>query len=341
MRIPALGETELLVPLHEGVFEQPLWQTFLARLRAASGADGAGILVRGAEAVELVTGELPRGALARLVADNPGLRDGRVYDLAELDAGEQPAFGGLRLLHLTAPGEIAATLVLSAARPLSAAVGSLLAALAPHVRVALHSLAALERERARAELSEGVIARMNFGWISLDRQCRIVDCNAPAERVLRLSGLLRRGPYDRLVPSSPVLDRELVALVHDCAGNPEMRPHALNLSHDPWIDLLVTPVRVAGIGTGGQAVALVYLRGDRTSQAARHEQLAELFQLTPAEARFAWSMAQGLSIAEAAAEHGLTTETARYYSKRVYAKTGARGQADLVRHILTGVLALA
>ncbi len=46
-------------------------------------------------------------------------------------------------------------------------------------------------------------------------------------------------------------------------------------------------------------------------------------------------------ITEAAQAHGLTVETARYYSKKIYAKTGARGQVDLVRNILTGVLALA
>jgi len=90
-----------------------------------------------------------------------------------------------------------------------------------------------------------------------------------------------------------------------------------------------------------RAVAAVYLRGDRSSIADRHEQLVDLFGLTPAEARLAWALAQGLSIAEAADAHGLTTETARYYSKRIYAKTGARGQVDLVRNILTGVLALA
>ena len=44
---------------------------------------------------------------------------------------------------------------------------------------------------------------------------------------------------------------------------------------------------------------------------------------------------------EAAADLGLTVETARNYSKKIYAKTGARGQAELVRNILTGVLALA
>jgi len=48
-----------------------------------------------------------------------------------------------------------------------------------------------------------------------------------------------------------------------------------------------------------------------------------------------------LSIVEAAEAHALTVETARYYSKKIYAKTGARGQVDLVRNILTGVLALA
>ncbi|WP_066557244.1 helix-turn-helix transcriptional regulator [Croceicoccus bisphenolivorans] len=340
MRFPALDETDLLVPLHEGQFEQPLWQTFLARLRAAGSVGGAAILLHGAETVELVSGSFPSGLLGEIATANPALRDGRVYDRSELD-GVDTDVAGLRVMRLHPRGDIGATLALIDERPIGAATGSLLASLAPHFRAALRTFAALERERTRAELSEGVIARMNFGWISLDRQCRIVDLNAPADRVLRLSGLLRRGAYDRLVPASPAADRELGQLVARCAEEPDMRPHALNLSRDPWIDLLVTPVRVEGLGTGGQAVALVYLRGDRSSQADRQEQLADLFQLTPSEAKLAWSMAQGLSIAEAAEEHGLTTETARYYSKKIYAKTGARGQADLVRHILTGVLALA
>jgi len=37
---------------------------------------------------------------------------------------------------------------------------------------------------------------------------------------------------------------------------------------------------------------------------------------------------------------GLTVETARNYSKKIYAKTGARGHAELVRIILTSVLAI-
>ncbi|MEH6722502.1 MAG: helix-turn-helix transcriptional regulator, partial [Qipengyuania sp.] len=150
-----------------------------------------------------------------------------------------------------------------------------------------------------------------------------------------------RGPYDRLVPGSPAVDRQLTALVRAMATDPRHRPRAINLSQDPWIDILVAPMRVDALAGEGKAVAVVYLRGDRSSSADRHEQLVDLFDLTPAEARLAWSLAQGLSITEAAQAHGLTVETARYYSKKIYAKTGARGQVDLVRNILTGVLALA
>jgi DNA-binding CsgD family transcriptional regulator len=61
----------------------------------------------------------------------------------------------------------------------------------------------------------------------------------------------------------------------------------------------------------------------------------------PSEARLAWAISQGLSIADPAQSLGLTIETARKHSKKIYAKTGTRGQAELVRLILTSVLALA
>ncbi|MFD2137270.1 hypothetical protein ACFSLT_22710 [Novosphingobium resinovorum] len=48
-----------------------------------------------------------------------------------------------------------------------------------------------------------------------------------------------------------------------------------------------------------------------------------------------------MSIAEAAGQVGLTVESARTYSKRIYAKTGARSHADLVRFIHRSVLVIA
>ncbi len=67
----------------------------------------------------------------------------------------------------------------------------------------------------------------------------------------------------------------------------------------------------------------------------------QLWSLTPAEARFAAAIADGKSLDEAASALSITIETARHYSKRLYAKTGARGLPDLVRLLLTSVASLA
>lgn len=342
MRIPNLGETEILVPLHDGMFEQPMWQTFLRRLKRASGGGLAMLCLRTPGSHdELVLSDGEAGDVAQLL--DGSMREGRTYALHELVEGKpEGAYpADLRAIRLRDPSGLEAWLALGADMPLDAEHSSLLAALAPHLRVALQVLASLEREKARASMSADAFRRMNFGWIAVDERSRIVDCDPQAERFLERSGSLRRGPYDRLIPSSPVVDRQLTALVRDFAVDQRDRPHALNLSRDPWIDVLVSPMHLESLTGDSRAVAVIYLRGDRSSSADRHEQLVDLFDLTPAEARLAWSLSQGLSIAEAAENHGLTLETARYYSKRIYAKTGARGQVDLVRNILTGVLALA
>ena len=67
----------------------------------------------------------------------------------------------------------------------------------------------------------------------------------------------------------------------------------------------------------------------------------QLFSLSRSEARLALALSQGKSLAEAATALGFTLETTRNYSKRIYAKTGTRGQADLVRIILASIIALA
>ena len=209
-----------------------------------------------------------------------------------------------------------------------------------HLRVALRVLARLEQEKARASMTAGAFSHIDFGWIAVDRRCQIVDMDEQAQRFLSRSAALREGPYRRLIPSSPSIDRQLTSLVKSFAENPEARPRAVNLSQDPWIDILVSPVRVSSLSVGGGAVAVVYFRGDQSSSADRCQQLIDVFKLTQSEARFAWSIAQGISIADAAEKHGLTIETARNYSKKIYAKTGARGQVDFMRRVLTSVVAI-
>jgi DNA-binding CsgD family transcriptional regulator len=181
---------------------------------------------------------------------------------------------------------------------------------------------------------------MNFGWISIDDKCRILDIDPQADKILQRSGAIYRGRYDRLAFGSAKIDREMAMLAKSMRENPNSRARAINLSRDPWIDLLVAPTPARSMSASAQPVAIIYVSGDRRSNADRCEQLVDLFALTRSEARLAWALAQGQTIAEAATTLGLTTETARFYSKKIFAKTGARRQADLVRYILASVLAL-
>ncbi len=354
MRTPTLGESDLLLPLHEGVFEQPMWRTFLDRLRRSAGVDHVAVLVQSSGGGDVGTfvdsATLPE-TVRSLAAGLTGsaMREGRVYAIDDL-GGAEGAVGhllaplglvDLRAMRVRESGGLDAWLLLLGSKAIGASAGMALSMLSPHLAAALRVYSALEVERSRSQVSSDAFRRMNFGWVLVDGQCRIVDADAQAERVLERSGLLRRAGHGRLMLSSPGADRELTRLVSAFAADPDAPPRAINLSHDPWTDILVAPHRIASPVGAAQPVAAVYLKGDRSSSADRHEQLAELFRLSPSEARLAWSMAQGMTIAEAAVEHGLTLETARNYSKKIYAKTGARGQADVVRHILTSVLALA
>lgn len=366
MRVPNLGETELLVPLHEGMFEMPMWDRFLNRLRLATGCDIATLVLRAPDSISAIqlSAGLDRASprLQKLFDEkyagteplqSQRMREGRVYSLQELlehgDEGQHAfvedvlapqGIQFMRSVRLGDPSGLNAWLVLSARKEIPLSASALLTALLPHLRVALRVLSHLERERARASMTAGAFSHIDFGWIAVDRRCQVVDMDDQAERFLSRSNAMRQGPYGRLTPSSPAIDRELTALVKSFADDPDARPRAVNLSQDPWIDILVSPVRVASLSAGGKAVAVVYFRGDQSSSADRCQQLIDVFKLTQSEARFAWSIAQGISIADAAEKHGLTIETARNYSKKIYAKTGARGQVDFMRRVLTSVVAL-
>lgn len=274
------------------------------------------------------------------------MRPGRVYALEELIDGHDrpsPAPTALRHMRIARVSEAGATdawLHCADDRELKPSVGALLSAMLPHLAIALRTYGALEQERQRASVAAETFGRLNAGWITVDASCRIVDTTPYADEFFRRSALLRRGRYDRLVPASPIVDRELTALVKAYAKGKDGAPKAFNLSRDPLADILIAPLRDGAAGTQKAAVAIVYLSGDHWSRQDRHEQIAALFGLLPSEARMAWAMTQGLSIAEAAASIGLSVETGRHYSKNIYAKTGARGHADLVRIILTSALAI-
>jgi DNA-binding CsgD family transcriptional regulator len=69
--------------------------------------------------------------------------------------------------------------------------------------------------------------------------------------------------------------------------------------------------------------------------------VSRLFGLTGAEAAVAVCLAAGYTLEETAERRRITRGTARLHLKNAFRKTGARGQAQLIAHLLKAPATLA
>ncbi|MBB4860089.1 DNA-binding CsgD family transcriptional regulator [Novosphingobium chloroacetimidivorans] len=361
----------LVEPLIAGLVESPPWSVFLQRLKERVRGDYASLVFRPlpfgtpeARVIHLYAGEPSPPMVSRHYREELYRRDpmpyhdmaeGSVYALDELLQFEDPAhreflaqllepsgMNHMRMIRVAEPGGVSGWITITRRTgDFGRDVDALLVDLAPYLRAAMRGHVALERERMGAAVATEAIRRMSFGWVTLDAEGRVLDTDYIGAELLAASATLARGKDGQLTARNPALRKEIVAAVADLLGNPQARPRAIVLSREPWLDLLLV-ASAERMGTMRVAPAIIaYVHADNWSSADRCDQLGQLFDLAPSEARLALALSRGMSIAEAAGELGLTVESARTYSKRIYAKTGARGQADLVRFIHRSVLAIA
>lgn len=353
---------------HAGVFEQPCWNGFLAHVRKISGSDYASMSFRRADARQQDTIIIKSDNDGCTIANNDDelvrilrhtqlpymvIEANRPYSLQEIldlrDDQNDDYVTYLRRRHFTDTYVIRIAevgggnvwLTFGTSKGLySSWMGNLLQQLAPHVAIAAHTLAQLESERVRADIARDAVQKLNFGWLTFDAQARIIEIDPGAEALFRKTPSLARCRPGRPFPLRRAGPCDLVELLASTADVSTFPPRAVHLVDEPWLDMLIVPIRYRTLSGGATPVAVGYVHGVGAASAERCEQLIQLFGLTASEARLALVLSQGRSIAEAATELGFTIETARNYSKRIYAKTDTRGQADLVRIILASVIAL-
>ena len=101
--------------------------------------------------------------------------------------------------------------------------------------------------------------------------------------------------------------------------------------------MFVTPLAAAASESSlPDTAAMILLGNPRLAHVTAISLLRSLYGLTRAEAELTHLLAEGHSLEEAAGERSVTLNTARSQLKRVFAKTGAKRQADLVRIVLGG-----
>lgn len=246
-------------------------------------------------------------------ADSPlpdnltGLRLGRVYTGEELldralQGGLPQQASDLRAIGLRAQ-QGACWLMLSRQRGEFRAVDSAaLAAIAPHVTQAIDLAVRHSSNKALLDRATGLARRLGVGVLEFDHKGNCTAQDTIARDLLGQAGIT-------------------AAQLSAAQGRVQRISETLEL---------LFPV---------DAPKVAYLRhsAQNLPDAAL---IAQALGISLSEARLARALGMGDSLSQAAARLGLTVETARAYSKQIFAKTGLRGQPDLMRKLWTGALPL-
>lgn len=194
-----------------------------------------------------------------------------------------------------------------------------------HLARATVLAARLGLERARGSVAGMEAAGLPAAVLS---GRRVLAANALFERI---DGAYRIGPSDRLSLANPAADAifrtALAGGAHAACGRsvplPATERRGAMVVH-------VLPLRRAAHEIFAGDALVVVSAVSACPGAPPHGVLAALFDLTPAEARFAAEIARGLTLEQVAKVCGIQTSTARSHLKQIFRKTGTCRQSAVV-----------
>ncbi len=218
--------------------------------------------------------------------------------------------------------------------------------LMPHILRAVQISRQLANTRLQVAGALQGLRDLGVGLIIVDKRMGVLFASDAAERILRdgagltvSGGMLRaRGPLitDRLVKLIAEAGRTGVGAVDGGAGG------VLRLPRRPGqrpLSALVCPMRFDVPDLERRGVAIVFVADPEVRQMVPEARLSALYDLTPAEARLVAALAGGASLRSHADATGTSINTVKTHLRHVLDKTGARGQSDLIRLMLSEQLA--
>jgi DNA-binding CsgD family transcriptional regulator len=339
MTVSSADTETLLLPLLGGTS----WDLFLRNLAKRTGADRVVMLVRPHGTSQLAAMRCAAERTALSPSDQTGcevleswvseglgaLRASRVYALDEVQpidraglrtGSNSSAKGDMRIIRVTASEAAECWLMLlSRQANFSAADGALLNNLGPFIALAIRQYADRQALGMRSAAAEQLLNRLGVSHVLLDKQGRMLRGSGAAP--LALSTLAR----------DPAFACQCAALVG------RQRPFSIVEGAARTKPMVLLPLNVPQELASAAAILLVERRQPGSSATAAASMLRMVHGLSAREALLAWAIAQGEPMLEAGARLGLSRETTRNYSKRIYAKTGTSGQADLARLCHTGM----
>jgi DNA-binding CsgD family transcriptional regulator len=215
---------------------------------------------------------------------------------------------------------------------------SLFKLLAPHVCRTLSISDALDIRTLRSEMLEKTLDGLVTGVFLTARDGRVVYMNAAAEHQIRTGNSIRI-VNNRITPTDPAaraaLSKAIDEASHDSVDM-DMSERSLAIPDIDGAGYVATLFpfdrgRRRNIFAPFAASVAVFTQNPTQAPLLPGEAFARLHGLTGAELRVVLALAQGLGAMEAADILGVSEPTVRTHLQRIFSKTGASRQTDLLQ----------
>jgi DNA-binding CsgD family transcriptional regulator len=328
-----IEDSDILVDLYRGAGQMPPWQGFLTRVGDR------------ATAMLLIQSDGTKSPDFHWIGgdkDNPPfaqdallrMRYQRVYAGEELSGPRAYLFARALRVRVDGGGDLW-LIVGRDGSEFSAAFTLMISGLVPHLGMAAASYLAQCRLRDHLGLADHIAQKFQTGVLTLNTAGTILTASPLAEQLLANTETIFGQIGSKLgLPFGAA--KILADTLQTYESGLDSGAVALQI---PSVHLLIQPYFGADY-LHQNPTAIVHLRQHMPRAANVAKCLAKMAQITLSEARFALKLVEGMTISEAAAALGLTLETARNYSKQIYAKTDLRGQSDLIRYVQNSVIPL-
>jgi DNA-binding CsgD family transcriptional regulator len=212
--------------------------------------------------------------------------------------------------------------------------------LVPHLQRAIQiqqRLSVAEQQRA---LGFEIMEQLALGIVIVGVNLRILFANGVARHVLQTGDALisaqgsLRARHRAHVPRLEKLLHDVVLTSVGRGTDPGGFVSLPRSAKKPF-PILVAPYRPP-VGADGHflGAALIMFSDPRVQTTAPDKVIAEMFGISPAEARLAAALIRGDSLVDYAARIGISLNTAKTQIKQIFQKTGYNRQTDLIRAAL-------
>jgi DNA-binding CsgD family transcriptional regulator len=355
-------DTPLVDKIYESCFVPEFWPEVLDELGRIGGAPGASLFVLKNDAHYCITSPEPQERAQRLIKEG-WLSRGRIVSrlFAQRHSGflidvdfftpeeleQEPIYrdvwrpqgvGWGMATAIPIPTGENAMIVLSRRTehgPFERASAQRLDQLRPHLARSVLISARLQMERARA--ASEALAAMGIPALVLDEAGKVLAANALIEA---MNGCVHWRAYDRVSLKDHIADH----LLHDAIASidlevrPSVRSFPIRDAHANAIMVAhVIPIRLSARDIFLRCATVLAMTPVTPPQAPPVELVQSLFDLTPAEARVARSLAAGKTLENIASDGSVSLNTVRTHLHHVMEKTGCNRQAEVVA-LLTGIV---